>query len=89
MGVLRALIVAAAVLIAAPAWAQPSQPNPNQQNEFVPMKDIPPQEQLPAPKMVAAAYGFAWVAILAYLWSVHRRVNKVEAEIADLERRGK
>ena len=47
----------------------------------------PRAEQIPAINLVAAAYGFVWVVVLGYVWSLGRRLQKVEAEIADLERR--
>jgi CcmD family protein len=77
-------ILAVLVLLGgtAPALAQP----PSQQNEFVPMREVPPEEQIPAPTMVGAAYGFAWVAILGYVFVLVRRVAKVEQELAALER---
>ena len=53
------------------------------------VSDIPPGEQIPAINMVGAAYGFVWVAVLGYVWSIARRLQKVEAELADLESRGK
>lgn len=62
--------------------AQQPQPTPD---EFVPMTEVPPEEQLPAPTMLAAAYGFAWIAILGYFWVVSRRVGRVEAELRRLE----
>jgi CcmD family protein len=81
-------IVAVVTLLAGAAGVAPlvaAQPAPEQQNEFVPMTEVPPEEQMPAPTMVAAAYGFAWLAILGYVWSVARRLTKVEAELEVLE----
>ncbi|MGE0865836.1 MAG: CcmD family protein [Vicinamibacterales bacterium] len=76
-----------AALLAAPVAATALQPPP--QSEFVPVDDIPQGEQIPAFTMVAAAYGFVWVALLGYVWSLASRLQKVEAELADLESRGK
>jgi CcmD family protein len=76
------MLVLLGLLAAAPATAQ----TPAQQNEFVPMREVPPEEQIPAPAMVGAAYAFAWVAILGYLFTLTRRVGKVEQELAALER---
>ncbi len=82
--VLLALVVL--VGIGGPAAAQ--QPAPaQQQNEFVPLKDLPQQEQLPAAPLVMAAYAFVWVALLVYVWSLWRRVGKVQTELTDLRRR--
>ena len=46
-------------------------------------------EQIPAINMVAAAYGFVWVAVLGYVWSIARRLKHVESELAALESRRK
>ena len=62
---------------------------PPSQSEFVPVEDIPPGEQIPAFTMVGAAYGFVWVALLGYVWSIARRLQQVESELADLESRSK
>ena len=34
-----------------------------------------------------AAYGVAWVATLLYLWSIWRRLQKVDRELAEVSRR--
>jgi CcmD family protein len=80
------LLLAIIGLTGAVLAAQP-QPQPSQQNEFVPVKDLPHQEQLPAAPLVTAAYAFVWVALLVYVWSVWRRVGAVQRELADLRRR--
>ncbi len=65
-----------------------AQQQPAQQNEFVPVKELPAQqEQLPAAPLVMAAYAFVWVALLVYVWTVWRRVGAVQRELADLRRR--
>lgn len=71
---------------AAPLVAQ-QQPQAAQQNEFVPLKDLPQQEQLPAAPLVMAVYAFVWVALLVYVWSLWRRVGAVQRELTDLRRR--
>ncbi len=82
---LLALVLLAGVVGPLAAQQQP-QPAP-QQNEFVPVKDLPQQEQLPAAPLVMGAYAFVWVALLVYVWALWRRVGKVQAELADLRRR--
>jgi CcmD family protein len=72
------------VLLAAPAIAG-AQPQPPK--EFVPVDEVPPGEQIPAINLVAAAYGFVWVAMLGYVWSIARRLGTVESELAALESR--
>ena len=81
---LRALLTLCVLL--GPAWAA-AQPQPSP-DEFVPISEIPPEEQIPAINLVAAAYGFVWVAVLGYVWSLGTRLKKAEDEIARLERKG-
>lgn len=57
------------------------------QEEFVPIKELPPEDRLPAAPLLIGAYVFVWVALLGYVWSVWRRLGKVESELADVSRR--
>ncbi len=84
MRLLRMLLLLGALAASAPAIAA-QQPPP--QSEFVPVDDIPPGEQIPAINLVAAAYGFVWVVLLGYVWSIGRRLQKVESELVELESR--
>ena len=77
-----ALFVALVAVTPAALLAKPQPPK-----EFVPVDDIPPGEQIPAINMVAAAYGFVWVAVLGYVWSIASRLKQVEAELTELESR--
>ena len=86
MRVVRAFICAAALLSPAAVSAQTQPPPKPAQEEFVPLSEIPPEEQIPAFTLVATAYGLVWVALLGYVWSVARRVQKVEADLAALSR---
>jgi CcmD family protein len=82
MRLLRILFVLA-TLAAAPAmaFAQPKQPPA----DFVPVTDSAQGEQIPAMPLIGTAYGFIWLGVFGYVWSVARRLRKVEAEIAALE----
>ena len=82
-GYLRVLLIAAA-LVAMPGL-QAAQP-PAQEG-FVPVEQLPGQEEMPAAPLVAAAYGVAWAAVLIYLWSVWRRLGTVERELTEVTRR--
>ena len=73
------------VLLAA-AVQQPPPDKPKPQDEFVPIDQLPPQEELPAAPMVVAAYCFIWIAFVAYCLSLVKRVRKVEADLAALEK---
>lgn len=42
------------------------------------------QETLPATPLVFTAYGFAWLALIVYLFFLWRRIGRVEAELAEL-----
>lgn len=55
-------------------------------DEFVPIDELPPQEQVPAAPMVVAAYSFIWIAVLAYVLSLVKRIRKVETDISALEK---
>jgi CcmD family protein len=84
------LAIAIAVAIAVPlrtALAQGARPQPQQQNEFVPVDELPQAEQLPAAPLVIAAYAVAWLAMLIYLWSIWRRLQKVDRELSEVSRR--
>jgi CcmD family protein len=93
----RLLAVAIVALISvAPAGAQQSSPSsppqpapaasqPQQQTEFVPLDQLPPQEQLPAPRLLIAAYSFVLAALFLYVLSVARRVSGVRREVERLE----
>ena len=54
------------------------------QSEFLPVKEVPASEQLPAAPLVIAAYAFVWIAFLAYVWLMWRRLGKVEQELSSL-----
>jgi CcmD family protein len=52
---------------------------------FVPISELPPDEQLPAAPMLVAAYSFVVIAIFAYLLTLSRRLEAVRQEIARLD----
>ena len=87
-GIAFALLTLWLCLPAAPAAQGTSQPpKPAAQDGFVPIDQLAPKEELPAAPLVMAAYIVAWMIPLLYVWSIWRRLNKVEAEIADVTRR--
>jgi CcmD family protein len=65
------------------------QPPPQPPKDFVPVEEGAQVEQIPAMPLIGAAYGFIWVAVFGYVWSLGRRLQKVDAEITELERRKK
>jgi hypothetical protein len=85
----RACLLVLALGAALPAVAIAQQPPPSTtaaQDEFVPMSEVPESEKLPAAPLVIGAYAFIWLAALAYLWSIWRRLGAVDREIAQLRR---
>ena len=75
------------VLLLGPAISSAHQPQPPK--DFVAVDETAPGEQIPAIPLVATAYGFIWVVLLGYVWSIGRRLRKVEGELAELESRRK
>jgi CcmD family protein len=51
---------------------------------FEPVSELPASEQLPAAPLLIAAYAFVWLALLAYVWVMWRKLAKVESEIISL-----
>lgn len=49
------------------------------------MKSV--EEGLPAPMLVAAAYSFIWLAVLAFVVYTMTRTRRLEQEIADLTKK--
>ena len=69
-----------------PAQSQPSAPRPPAAtDEFVPVSEIPESDKLPAAPFLIGAYTVAWLAILLYLWSLWRRLSRVEEELKRLQ----
>lgn len=85
MRYLRLLLVLAGCLVLPALVAAQPAPSPD---EFVPISQIPPEEQIPAINLVAAAYAFVWLALMGYIWSLGRRLQKTESDLARLERKG-
>jgi CcmD family protein len=73
----------------APATQAPAAQTAPQEapGEFVPMKSLQQQDQLPAAPLLVAAYVFVWAVLLVYVWTIWRRLMKVEREIRQLASR--
>jgi type VI protein secretion system component VasF len=63
------------------------QPPSSSQDGFVPANELPPGQQLPAAPLLIGAYAFFLALMLFYLWTIWRRIGKVEEEMRALERR--
>ena len=83
---MRRFLLALWLAVAAAVPALAFQP-PAAQSEYVPVKDLPPVDQLPAAPLLVAAYSFIWLAAMFYLWTIWRRIGKVETEMRALEQR--
>jgi CcmD family protein len=81
--VLLLLLISSVAAAQQPAPDQ-SQP-PKQTDEFVPISQLPAQDQLPAAPLLVPAYAFVWVVLFAYVMSVGRRLTKVQHEVERLE----
>jgi CcmD family protein len=77
-----------ALMLLGSAVAAAAQPAPSP-GEFVPASSLPPVETFPAAPMVIVAYGVVWAAVLAFVWYIWRRLQQVERDIDDLERRAR
>lgn len=66
-------------LLAGPVLAQ------EPQNEFVPLREVPRTEQIPAAPFVFIAYAIVWLAVLFYVWTLWRRQGRVEKELHELQ----
>jgi CcmD family protein len=64
-----------------------AQQTPAARDEFVPVSELPPDEQLAAGPLLVAAYAIIWIVLMWYLWSIWRRLGRVEQELADALRR--
>ena len=83
---LKRLIVVLGLLftVAAPALMALQEPG---QSVFVPASSLPESEKLPAPPFVISAYALVWLIAMFYIWTVWRKVGKLEGELHALERR--
>lgn len=87
MRVIRCLVCAWVLLLPVSEVAAATQGPPPAQEEFIPLSEIPPEEQIPAFTLLASAYAAVWLVLLAYVWSVSRRLQAVEHELATLTRK--
>lgn len=65
----------------APSAAAPAQ------DEFVPISELPAEEQLAAGPLLIAAYAVVWIVIAVYLWTLWRRFLRAEQDVKSLSNR--
>jgi len=81
-------LVLAVLLFAGPAYAQQPPARPANPDGFVPVDTpINAQDTIPAPRLVGIAYGFIWVVLFGYVWSVRTRLASVERELQTVSKR--
>ncbi len=87
------LVLAGAAAASVGAQAPPKapapagKPAPAAQDEFVPVSQLPAVEQMPAGPLVLGAYAFIWAVVLAYVFSIGRRLGAVQRELNRLKQR--
>ena len=75
------LMMCCGVLAGSTVSAQPSE----QQKKYDPISELPPTEQIPAARLLVAAYSFVLIAVFLYVVSVARRLTAVQREVERLE----
>jgi hypothetical protein len=84
---LRRVLTTVSCFLLATAPALVAQDATPGQSGFVPLDSMPPREQIPAAPLLLSSYAFFLVLMIFYLWTIWRRVAKVEKDMHDLERR--
>ena len=82
-----AVLLLCAASTSASAQTQPPPQPPAATDGFVPMSAAAPREVLPATPLVFYAYSFVWLALIGYVFSIWRRMARVEQDLADVQRR--
>lgn len=77
------LLIAPATTALAQQNPTPAQP-PAATDQYVPIDEIPEQDKLPAAPYLIGAYMVAWLMLLFYVWSLWRRLQRVEEELKRL-----
>jgi CcmD family protein len=70
----------------APAPPPPSTA-PAAQDEFVPISELPANEQLPAAPLLIAAYAVVWIVLAVYVWTLWKRFRRAEQDLKSLASR--
>lgn len=82
---LTVCVVALALTGAIGTRAVSAQPPPAATDGFVPVTDLPPDEQLPAAPLVLTAYSIIWVGVLVYVGLLWRRLGAVQKDLDALK----
>ena len=73
------------VIVQLPGFAL--QQPPAATDGFVPASSLPPGEQLPAAPFLIGSYAFFLALMLLYLWTIWRRIERVEKDMRNLAHR--
>lgn len=65
---------------------QAQQQPPSQQEEFIPIDQLPPEEQLPAAPLLVGAYAFVLLMLFGYMFMVSRRLGVIQQEVDRLDK---
>src|SRR5688572_10770142 len=81
-----AVILIAGLSLSVFAQTQPP-PTPAATDEFLKMSEAAPREVLSATPLVFYAYAFVWLALIVYVFTIWRRMARVEQDLAAVQRR--
>jgi CcmD family protein len=65
--------------------ARQAQQPPQQQEEFIPIDQLPPEEQLPAAPLLVGAYAFVLLMLFGYIFIMSRRLAVIQREVDRLD----
>ena len=82
--VLSVVFVSAVVPVRA-QQPSPQSSQPSQQNEFIPIDQLPPQDQLAAAPLLIGAYVFVLAVLFLYVLSVAPRLTNVQRDLDRLD----
>ena len=68
----------------APSPATPPATTAPAQDEFVPISELPQDEQIPAAPLLITAYALVWVILAVYVWTLWRRFQRAEQDVKAL-----
>ena len=71
----------------APVAPPPASTAAPAQDEFVPISQLPADEQLPAAPLLIAAYAVVWIILAVYVWTLWRRFLRAEQDLKSLASR--
>jgi hypothetical protein len=83
---LRRVLLSVVTLIVAMTGGLLAQP-PQPPEGFVPVSQLPPGQELPAAPFLVGAYVFFLLLMMFYLWTVWKRIGKVEEEMRALQQK--